>query len=120
MAYDDQNIFAKIIRGEIPSKKIYEDVFALAFYDINPLTPVHALVIPKGPYENHKDFSDNASIEEQAGFTKAIGKTAEMIGVAEGGYRLITNCGVNGGQEVPHYHVHILGGGPVGRMINVK
>ncbi len=117
MTYDTNNIFAKILRGEIPCKKIYEDDFALAFYDIHPAAPTHALVIPKGAYENHEAFTANASDEAMAGFSRAIGKVATMIGVTEGGYRLIANSGANGGQEVPHYHVHILGGGRLGPMM---
>ena len=117
MSYDSNNIFAKILRGEIPCQKIYEDEFALAFYDIHPQAPVHALVIPKGHYENHAAFSAKASDGEVAGFHRALGKVADAIDVTEGGYRLISNCGANGGQEVPHYHVHILGGGPLGRMV---
>ncbi|HAX91020.1 MAG TPA: histidine triad nucleotide-binding protein [Rhodospirillaceae bacterium] len=117
MTYDPNNIFAKILRGDIPCKKIYEDDFALAFHDIQPAAPVHALVIPKGEFENHAAFSQKASEAQLVGFHRAVGKVAEMIGVEQGGYRLISNCGVNGGQEVPHYHVHILGGGRLGRMV---
>ncbi len=117
MAYDSNNIFAKILRGEIPCKPIYEDDFALAFHDIHPQAPVHALVIPKGEYENHAAFVSEASEKEILGLARAVREVVEMLGVAEGGYRLITNCGANGGQEVPHYHIHILGGGPVGRMV---
>lgn len=117
MTYDSNNIFAKILRGEIPCETIYEDDFALAFYDIHPAAPTHALVIPKGAYENHAAFAANASDEESAGFTRAIGKVAAMIGVTEAGYRLIANSGTNGGQEVPLYHVHILGGGLLGPMV---
>ncbi len=117
MTYDEKNIFARILRGEIPCHKIYEDDFALAFHDVHPQAPVHALVIPKGAYENHAAFAHEANEAQQAGFTRAIGLVAQKLGVVESGYRLISNCGANGGQEVPHYHVHILGGGPLGRMI---
>ncbi len=117
MTYDPSNIFARILRGEIPCKTIYEDDFVLAFYDIHPAAPVHALVIPKGSYENHAAFVAGASDAAIAGFARAIGKVAAMVGVTEGGYRLIANSGANGGQEVPHYHVHILGGGSLGPMV---
>jgi len=117
MAYDKNNIFAKILRGEIPCQKIYEDEFALAFPDISPKAPLHVLVIPKGAYVNHTDFATWASEKEIAGFEHAVGKVAGMIGAAEGGYRLISNCGVHAHQEVPHYHVHILGGRPLGPML---
>ena len=117
MAYDSNNIFAKILRGEIPCKKVYEDDFALSFHDIGPQAPVHVLVIPKGPYENQNDFAARASEAEMVGFMRALGKVAEMVGLTDGGYRAIANCGLNGGQEVPHYHVHLLGGGKLGRMV---
>jgi diadenosine tetraphosphate (Ap4A) HIT family hydrolase len=120
MSYDPQNIFARILRGEIPCKKLYEDEFALAFPDINPKAPMHVLVIPKGAYENHTDFTSRASEKELAGFERAVGKVAGMVGAAEGGYRLISNCGVNAHQEVPHYHVHILGGRALGPMLATK
>lgn len=118
MAYDPENIFAKILRGEIPCDKVYEDDYVLAFNDITPKAPVHVLVIPKGAYVSHDDFSQSATVEEIAGFTRAIGKIARDRGVAQAGYRLIANAGVNGGQEVPHYHVHILGGASVGPMVS--
>ncbi len=117
MSYDPNNIFAKILRGEIPCKKIYEDEFALAFHDINPKAPVHALVIPKGPYAAHDDFVASASAEEIAGFERVVSKVAQMTEVASTGYRLIANCGVNAHQEVPHYHVHVLGGRALGPML---
>jgi diadenosine tetraphosphate (Ap4A) HIT family hydrolase len=117
MAYDADNIFAKILRGEIPCEKVYEDEYVLAFNDINPKCPVHVLVIPKGEYVSHDDFAANASEAEIAGLTRAVGRIARDRGVAQSGYRLIANAGVNGGQEVPHYHIHILGGGPVGPMV---
>ncbi len=115
--YDDNNIFARILRGEIPSNKIYEDEHALAFHDINPQAPVHILVIPKGRYVSWDDFSDRASAEEIAGFVKAVGHVARSQGMVTRGYRMLANVGRNGGQEVPHLHVHIFGGGPLGPML---
>jgi len=115
--YDQQNIFAKILRGEIPCNKIDECEHTLSFHDIQPQAPVHILVIPKGAYVNFIDFSQNASIEEQAAFLAAISRVAKMAGVAEDGYRLIANSGTHGHQEVPHLHMHILGGQPLGRMM---
>ncbi len=117
MAYDADNIFARILRGEIPCDKVYEDEHVLAFNDISPKCPVHVLVIPKGEYVSFDDFSAKASEAEIAAFTRAVGEIARAAGVADAGYRLIANAGANGGQEVPHYHVHILGGGPVGPMV---
>ncbi len=117
LVYDEQNIFAKILRGEIPCNKVDECEHSLSFHDIQPQAPVHVLVIPKGAYVNFTDFSENASIEEQAAFLAAIGRVAEMLGVDEDGYRLIANTGTNGHQEVPHLHIHILGGQPLGRML---
>lgn len=117
MPYDDTNVFARILRGEIPCNRIYEDDCAIAFHDLHPQAPVHALVIPRGPYMNHNDFAANASEAEIAGLQRAIGKVAEKLGVTGAGYRLISNCGSNAGQEVPHYHVHILGGRALGRML---
>ena len=115
--YDDSNIFARILRGEIPCTKIYEDEHALAFHDINPQAPVHILVIPKGRYVSWDDFSERASAEEIAGFVKAVGHVARAQGMVTRGYRLLANVGRNGGQEVPHLHVHIFGGGPLGPML---
>ncbi|WP_203071374.1 histidine triad nucleotide-binding protein [Falsiroseomonas ponticola] len=115
--YDPQNIFARILRGEIPCKRVLEDAFALAFHDINPQTPVHVLVIPKGPYVSHADFSANASDAEVAGFWRAVGKVARDLGLESTGYRILSNMGEDGGQEVPHFHVHIFGGRRVGRMV---
>jgi histidine triad (HIT) family protein len=117
MPYDPNNIFAKILRGEIPSTKIFENEHALAFPDIRPLSAVHMLVIPKGSYTDHVDFVTRASDAEIAGFEKAVGQVARMAGVAETGYRLISNCGSNAHQEVPHYHVHVLGGRELGPML---
>jgi len=117
MAYDKENIFAKIIRGEIPCDKVYEDKHTLAFRDINPARPVHILVIPKGAYVSMDDFSAKASPEEQAAFIQAIGKVARDAGIAESGYRIIGNTGEEGHQEVMHLHVHVLGGAPAGPMV---
>ena len=115
--YDDGNIFARILRDEIPSKRVYEDQFALAFHDINPLAPTHILVIPKGPYVSWDDFSVKASDEEIAGFVRAVGKIARDAGLVESGYRLLANTGLNSGQEVPHLHLHIFAGRPLGPML---
>jgi histidine triad (HIT) family protein len=117
MAYDDNNVFAKILRGEIPSKTVYEDAHALAFHDINPQAPVHVLVIPKGRYVSWVDFAQNASDAEMAGFVRAVGKTAAILGLDEPGYRLLANHGPNSHQEVPHLHVHIFGGRRLGPML---
>jgi diadenosine tetraphosphate (Ap4A) HIT family hydrolase len=115
--YDDNNIFAKILRGEIPSTKIYEDEFAFAFPDINPAAPTHILVIPKGPDVSWDDFSAKASDAEIAGFVRAVGKIAREAGLVEDGYRLLANTGVNSNQQVPHLHVHIFAGRPLGPML---
>ncbi len=117
MAYDENNIFAKILRGEIPCNKVYEDDHVLAFHDINPQTPTHVLVIPKGAYESFDDFSEKASDGEIAALVRAVGKIARDEGVAEAGYRVLTNTGGDGLQEVPHFHLHIFGGRNLGRMI---
>ncbi|HWA43620.1 MAG TPA: histidine triad nucleotide-binding protein [Hypericibacter adhaerens] len=119
-AYDKNNIFARILRGEIPCKKVYEDEHALAFYDINPQAKIHVLVIPKGAYVSMADFAAKAGDQEIAGFVRAVGKTAEKLGVVESGYRLLANHGPNSHQEVPHLHVHIFGGQKLGRMIAVE
>ena len=122
MIYDKNNIFAKILRGEIPCKKIYENVYVLAFYDINPQKKVHALVVSKGEYVDLDDFSLKASKEEISGLIKGISIVAKKIGVSEevkgGGYRSLVNVGENGGQEVPHLHFHIFGGEKVGKMVS--
>ncbi len=117
MGYDTNNIFAKILRGEIPCQKVYEDEHVLAFKDIQPRAPVHVLVIPKGAYVSLDDFHEKASDAEVAAFTRAVGKVARMSGVADSGYRVIANTGVDGHQEVPHLHFHVLGGRPLGRML---
>ena len=122
MNYDKNNIFAKILRGEIPCKKIYENDFVLAFYDINPQKKIHALIIPKGEYTNLDDFSVKASEEQIANLIKGINIVAKKIGVSDevkgGGYRSLVNVGENGGQEVPHLHFHIFGGEKVGKMVS--
>jgi diadenosine tetraphosphate (Ap4A) HIT family hydrolase len=115
--YDETNIFAKILRGEIPCNKIFEDDFALAFHDIRPQAPVHALVIPKGPYVSFADFGASATEAEIFGFTRAVAAVAKQLGVEETGYRLIANMGWDSHQEVPHYHVHILAGRKLGVML---
>ena len=117
LPYDDANIFARILRGELPSKKVYEDEWALAFDDIAPQAPVHILVIPKGSYVSWDDFSAQASDEEIAGFARAVGQIARDAGLVEPGYRVLYNVGMHGGQEIPHLHAHIFGGRPLGRMI---
>jgi histidine triad (HIT) family protein len=117
MAYDRQNVFARILRGEIPCKRVYENEHALAFHDINPLAPVHVLVIPKGEYVSMDDFTRNAPSETIAGFFRAVGAVAREFGLAESGYRFLANTGAHGHQEVPHFHVHIFGGAPLGRML---
>ena len=117
LPYDDNNIFAKILRGDLPCNKVYEDDHALAFHDINPLAPYHVLVIPKGPYVSWDDFSAEASEAEMAGFIRAVGHVAREAGMVEQGYRLLANIGKRSGQEVPHLHVHIFGGQPLGPML---
>jgi histidine triad (HIT) family protein len=117
MAYDPSNVFARILRGEIPSKKVYEDEHTLAFLDIAPQTKTHVLVIPKGAYVSWDDFSAKASDAEIAAFVRAVGKVARDAGLAEPGYRILANIGQHGRQEVPHLHVHIFGGQDLGRMI---
>jgi histidine triad (HIT) family protein len=115
--YDDTNIFARILRGEIPSKTVYEDQWALAFHDINPQAPTHVLVIPKGKYVSIADFSATAGAEEITGFVRAVGKIAKDLGLEADGYRLLANMGEHSGQEVPHFHVHLFAGRPLGRML---
>lgn len=118
--YDDQNIFAKILRGEIPSKSVYEDDYAFAFHDINPQAPIHILVIPRGPYVSWDDFSARASDHEIAGFIRAVGHVAREHKLVEPGYRLLANIGADGGQEVPHLHVHLFGGKRLGLMLSTR
>ena len=115
--YDPGNIFARILRGEIPCQRVHDDEYALAFRDINPQAPVHVLVIPKGPYVSHADFSAHASDAEIAGFWRAVGAVARAEGLEATGYRILSNMGEDGGQEVPHFHVHIFGGRRIGRMV---
>jgi len=120
MSYDDSNIFAKILRGEIPCNKIYEDDFILSFNDINPQKKIHALVIPKGKYVDLDDFSLSATQEEIAGLIKGINIVAKKLGLSTEvgkGYRALTNIGDNGGQEVPHLHFHLFGGEKIGKMV---
>ena len=117
LPYDDQNIFAKILRGEIPSKKVFEDDYALAFHDINPQAPTHILVIPKGPYVSWDDFSAKGSDTEIAGFVRAVGEVARAAGLVAPGYRLLANTGLDSHQEVPHLHVHIFAGRRLGPML---
>lgn len=116
-AYDSENIFAKILRGEIPCDKVYEDDHVLAFRDISPQTPVHALVIPKGAYVDMDDFTSRASGEEIAGFMQGVSTVARELGLADNGYRAIANIGADANTEVPHLHVHILGGKNVGPLV---
>lgn len=115
--YNEDNIFSKIIKKEIPAKIIFENKTALSFYDINPLAKIHALVIPKGKYIDVLDFA-NASTEEQKDLYEAIKETVKILEVNNSGFRLISNCGINGGQEVPHFHYHILGGEKIGKMVS--
>ena len=115
--YDDSNIFARILRGEIPSKRVYEDDWAVAFHDINPQAPVHVLVIPRGRWRSWADFSAGATDTEIAGFVRAVGAVARQLGLEEPGYRLLANAGVHAHQEVPHLHVHIFGGRQMGAML---
>jgi diadenosine tetraphosphate (Ap4A) HIT family hydrolase len=117
LPYDDGNIFARILRDEIPARRVYEDDFALAFHDINPQAPTHILVIPKGAYVSWDDFSARAPDAEIAGFIRAVGHVAREQGLVEPGYRLLANTGPHSHQEVPHLHVHIFGGRPLGPML---
>ena len=115
--YDDSNIFARILRGEIPSNTVYEDEQVLAFHDIHPLAPTHILVIPKGPYVSWDDFSEKASDEEIAALVRSVGKIAREADLVKDGYRVLANVGPNSGEEVPHLHLHIFGGRPLGPML---
>lgn len=117
MTYDPQNVFARILRGEIPAKKVFEDEDVLAFHDISAAAPVHVLVVPKGEYCSFHDFMAKAGAEEVAGFFARVRNVAEKLGLAQDGYRLITNHGFNGSQSVPHFHVHILGGKQLGGLL---
>ena len=115
--YDDSNIFARILRGELPSTNVFEDEHTLALHDINPLAPTPLLVIPKGRYVSWDDFSEKASDEEIASFVRAVGRVARDAGLVNDGYRVLANVGLNSGQEVPHLHLHIFGGRPLGPML---
>ena len=115
--YDDQNVFAKILRGEIPCRKVHEDAHVLAFHDINPQAPVHVLVIPKGKYVSLADFTAQASDAEIARFWRAVGTIAKSLGIEQPGYRALTNAGPDSHQEVPHFHVHIFAGRKLGPML---
>jgi len=117
MRYDPDNVFAKILRGEIPTDRVFENDHAIAFNDLHPQAPVHVLIIPKGAYVSSTDFATTASAEEIAGFMRAIHAVAEKTGVLESGYRLIANAGAHSHQEVQHFHVHLLGGRPLGRLL---
>jgi histidine triad (HIT) family protein len=117
LAYDRKNVFARILRGEIPCKKVYEDEHVLAFHDINPLAPTHILVIPKGEYVSLDDFSANASAAEHSAMFRALGQIAREQSLAETGHRIIANSGRDGHQEVPHFHMHLFGGRDLGRML---
>jgi diadenosine tetraphosphate (Ap4A) HIT family hydrolase len=120
MAYDVNNIFAKILCGEIPCEAIDEDEYTLSFADINPQAQVHILVIPKGAYTDWSDFSVRASVEEISAFTKAISRVADLTGISETGYRVISNTGLDSHQEVPHLHMHVLGGASIGPLVVAK
>ena len=115
--YDDGNVFARILRGEIPSRRVYEDEWAVAFHDIAPQAPVHVLVIPRGRYVSLADFSAGGTTEEIAGFWRAVGTVARQLELETPGYRVLANMGHHAGQEVPHFHVHVFGGRPLGRMV---
>ncbi len=115
--YDENNVFARILREEIPCKVIYEDAYALGFHDIHPKAPVHVLVIPKGKYVDIADFCSKANAGEVTGFWRAVSKVCADLGLENGGFRIIANAGSNGGQEVPHFHIHILGGRSLGPML---
>jgi diadenosine tetraphosphate (Ap4A) HIT family hydrolase len=117
LPYDDQNIFAKILRDEIPSRRVYEDEWAIAFHDINPQAPTHILVIPRGAYVSWYDFSTRAPDAEIAGFVRAVGTVARAAGLVAPGYRLLANTGLDAHQEVPHLHVHLFAGKPLGPML---
>ena len=118
LPYDEANIFARILRGELPAKTVMESEHSLAFHDINPIAPIHVLVIPKGAYVSWDDFSARASDAEMADFVRTVGEVARQTGAAAQGYRLLSNVGKRGGQEVPHLHIHIFGGQPLGAMLS--
>ena len=116
-AYDDANVFARILRGEIPSSRVYEDEWAMAFHDITPRAPVHVLVVPRGRWVSLADFTAHGSAEEVAGFFRAVGAVARKLGLEAAGYRVLANMGEQAGQEVPHLHVHLFAGRPLGPML---
>ena len=116
--YDDNNIFARILRNEIPSRRVYEDEWAVAFHDISPQAPLHVLVIPRGRYVALSDFVASASEAEISGFFRAVGTVAKQLELENAGFRILANMGTHAGQEVPHFHVHLFGGGPLGPMIS--
>lgn len=115
--YDPNNLFARILRGELPSRRVYEDEWAVAFHDINPQAPTHILVIPRGPYVSWDDFSEKGTADEIAGFVRAVGRVAREAGYVQPGYRLLANIGPHGGQEVAHLHVHLFAGQSLGPML---
>ena len=115
--YDPQNVFARILRGEIPNRTVLDTEHALAFHDITPQAPVHVMVIPKGPYTDLAGFAANASAVEQAGFLAAVAEVVRLLGLEEGGFRAIANAGAHAHQEVPHFHLHLIGGRPLGPML---
>ena len=117
LPYDDTNIFARILRGELPCKKVHEDEYSLAFHDINPQAPTHILIIPKGAYVSWDDFSERASEAEIAGFVRAVGRIARDLGLVAPGYRLLANVGLDSHQEIPHLHVHLFAGKKLGPML---
>ncbi|MCW3798045.1 HIT domain-containing protein [Sphingomonas sp. BN140010] len=116
--YDETNVFAKILRGELPARKVYENQHAVVIHDVNPLAPVHLLALPKGPYVSWDDFSARASDAEMAALTRAVGEAARLVEASTQGYRVLSNVGKRAGQEVPHLHVHIFGGQPLGPMLS--
>jgi len=118
MDYDSENIFARILRGEIPCNKVFEDTYALAFHDVNPQAPIHVLVIPKGDYVSMADFTKNAPDDLIAGFFRAVGQVARDLDLEQPGYRMLANSGQDAHQEVPHLHIHIFGGRKLGPMLS--
>ncbi|QDH17865.1 histidine triad nucleotide-binding protein [Swingsia samuiensis] len=120
MEYDQNNIFARILRKEIPARSVYEDEFAFGFHDLSPLAPIHILIIPKGPYLSIADFSAQATAEEITGFWRAVSHVAKQQGITRDGFRIVSNSGPNAGQEVPHFHVHLLGGTSLGPILEKK
>ena len=115
--YDDSNILARVLRGELPSNRVLETEHSLAIHDINPLAPIHVLVVPKGAYVSWDDFSTRASEAEIVDFVRAVGEAGRITGASAQGYRMLANMGKRGGQEIPHLHVHLFGGAPLGPML---